>query len=220
LAAENARRTGGLFMPAQLFVVRNGLNLQMFESVPANVSSQAVILGIGSLLPVKRWDRLIKAAAALKRCGLDCVVQIAGSGPLQRSLEVQAEGLGVRERVEFLGYVDDIPALLARSTFVVHTSDVEGCSNAVMEAMASRRAVVATDAGDTCSIVQEGQTGFVVSRGDDAALFDRIARLIRDRQLCRRMGDAGRIKAEREFGADRLVSETLAVYRAAGGTDL
>ena len=88
-----------------------------------------------------------------------------------------------------------------------------------MEAMACGRAVVATDVGDTPSIVDHQKTGFVVPRGDDAALVERMATLIADRELCRRMGEAGRLKAEREFGLDRLVSETLAAYRAAGWKD-
>jgi len=88
-----------------------------------------------------------------------------------------------------------------------------------MEAMACGRAVVATDAGDIPSLVDDGKTGFVVPRGDDTALVDRLEKLIVGRDLCKRMGEAGRAKAEREFGVDRLVSDTLAVYRAAGWED-
>lgn len=84
--------------------------------------------------------------------------------------------------------------------------------------MAAGRAVVATDAGDVPSIVDD-RTGFVVRRGDDARLIERLATLITNRELCRQMGEAARAKAEREFGLDRLVSETLAAYRAAGWRD-
>lgn len=86
----------------------------------------------------------------------------------------------------------------------------------VMEAMACGRAVVATDVGDARRLVQEGRTGFVVPRGDAEGLADRVARLVEDPCLCRRMGEAGRERAEREFGLDRLVDETLAVYRSEG----
>jgi len=55
-----------------------------------------------------------------------------------------------------------------------------------------------------------------VRRTDDAMLVECIVKLITDRDLCRRMGEAGRAKAEREFGLDRLVGETLAAYRGAG----
>jgi glycosyltransferase involved in cell wall biosynthesis len=146
-------------------------------------------------------------------------VRIVGAGPLRESLQQQAQAFSVADCVEFMGHRDDIPDLLAHATFLVHTSDSEGCPNVVMEAMACGRAVVATGVGDTPSIVEHQKTGFVVPCGDDAALVERMAMLITDRELCRRMGEVGRLKAEREFGLDRLVSETLAAYRAAGWKD-
>ena len=118
--------------------------------------------------------------------------------------------------INFLGVRHDIAELLAGSTFLIHTADEEGCPNVVMEAMACGRAVIATDAGDVPRLVEDGKTGFVVRRGDDATLVERMVKLITDQDLCRSMGEAGRAKAEREFGLDRLVAETLAAYRAAG----
>jgi glycosyltransferase involved in cell wall biosynthesis len=218
-AAERARGSKGLFVPRRVYVVRNGIDLQYFRDVPLSTTGQACILSVGSLLPVKRWDRLLGAVLSLKQRGFDFLVRLVGDGPLREPLTQQAQALGVTDCVEFMGYRDDIPDLLAHATFLVHTSDSEGLPNAVLEAMACGRAVVATDVGDTPSLVEDQKTGFVVPRGDDAALVERMATLIADRELCRRMGEAGRLKAEREFGLDRLVSETLAAYRAAGWKD-
>jgi glycosyltransferase involved in cell wall biosynthesis len=176
-------------------------------------------MGVGSLLPVKRWDRVLTASLALKQRGLEFLVQIIGNGPLSGSLKEQTEVLGLAERVQFLGFRDDVARLLNSSTFLVHTSDSEGCPNAIMEAMACGRPVVGTDVGDIPWLVDDGQTGFVTRRGDDAKLVERMANLIADRDLCQRMGEAGRAKAEREFGLDRLVSETFAAYKAAGWKD-
>jgi len=82
--------------------------------------------------------------------------------------------------------------------------------------MACGRAVVATDAGDVPDIVEEGQTGFVVPRGDDKRLADRVVTLILHRSLCDRMGVAARKKAEADFTTNRVVGETLGFYEAAG----
>lgn len=218
-AADNARYADGLFIPGQMAVVRNGLDLQYFRCVPLSTAEGVRIVGVGSLLPVKRWDRLLAAALALKRSGLDFLVRIVGDGPLRGSLQQQARALGLVDCIEFIGHSDDIPGILADATFLVHTSDSEGCPNVVMEAMACGRAVVATDAGDVPSLVEDGKTGYVVRRGDDRTLVECMAGLIADRDLCRRMGEAGREKAVREFGVDRLVAETLAAYRAAGWRD-
>jgi glycosyltransferase involved in cell wall biosynthesis len=219
VAAENLRCSKGPFVPQRLSVVRNGIDLQQFCAPSLRPSARVCLLGVGSLLPVKRWDRLLRVAQALKQDGLDFIVRIAGGGPSHQFLGRLAHQLTITDRVEFLGHADDVSRLLRDATFLVHTSDNEGCPNVVMEAMACRRAVVATDAGDTRHLVDDGKTGFVVCRGDDATLVERVATLISDRLLCLRMGEAGRTKAEREFGLCRLAAETLAAYRDAGWRD-
>jgi len=215
-AAQNARAIRSPFVPERLSVVRNALDLDRYSIVPLPRNGQTRIVGVGSLTHRKRWDRLLVAASVLTKKGFDFVLRIAGDGPLRQALQSQATALGLSDRVEFLGYVEDIPRVLADSTFVAHAADHEGCPNAVMEGMACGRAVVATDAGDVPSLVDDRQTGFVAPRTDDRVMIDRMSELMTDRELCRRMGLAGRAKAEREFGLDRLFSETLAAYRSAG----
>jgi glycosyltransferase involved in cell wall biosynthesis len=202
-----------------LSVVLNGLDLEHFHNSPVADGQRARIVGIGSLNPRKRWERLLDAVSQLVQRGCAVTAQIVGDGPLRGSLQRRAQELGIAECVELTGHREDIPRALASATFLVHTSDNEGYPNAVMEAMACGRAVVATDAGDVPALVDDGQTGFVVPRGDDAALVARMVTLVTDRDLCRRMGRAGRAKAERHFGLDRLVSETLGAYRAMGWQD-
>jgi glycosyltransferase involved in cell wall biosynthesis len=219
LAAATVRRWQSPFFPRRLFVVRNGLDLEQFRSAPPMAGGKIRIVGVGTLEPRKRWDRLLIAARELQRRGCDFLVQIVGDGPLHGSLQQQAQDLGIANRVEFMGYSENIPGVLANATFLVHTSDSEGYPNVVMEAMACGRAVVATDAGDIPSLVEDGKTGFVVPRGDEAPLLARMVTLMTDHDLCRRMGEAGRAKAEQQFGLDRLVAETLAAYRAMGWKD-
>jgi L-malate glycosyltransferase len=176
-------------------------------------------LSIGYLLPIKRWDRLLDAAQKLQQKGLDFRIKIAGDGPLLAQLKNFANSSGVSDRVEFLGHVNDLSTLLAQSAFVVHTAEAEGSPNAVMEAMASGRAVVAIAAGDVPILVENGRTGFVVPSKNEAELVQRMTQLITDTSLCAEMGRAGRAKAEQEFGLDRLVRGTFEVYRSAGWTD-
>jgi glycosyltransferase involved in cell wall biosynthesis len=217
-AAQNAKRVATFFRPYRSYIVNNGVNLDKFS--PQRQPERGYILSVGSLLPVKRWDRLIRAVAYLiRKKGLEFEVLHAGSGPLQEELQAMAKELGVGHVFRFLGNRHDIPSLLAGAAFLVHTSEIEGLPNVVLEAMACGRAVVATDAGDVPCLIEDGKTGFVVARGDDAALAARMATLLREPELSGRMGKAGRIKAEREFSLERLISETFAVYRAEGWKD-
>lgn len=220
LALEAARRSRGLFVPRRLSVVRNGLDLDRFHSTPLPISGRVCIVGVGSLFSVKRWDRVLRAALTLKQRGFNFLVRLVGDGPLRDSLRQQTQTLGVADCVEFLGNRDDIPSILAEATFLIHTSDSEGCPNVVMEAMACGRAVVATEVGDIPFLIEDGKTGFIVPRDDEEALVSRMITLISNRNFCHRMGNAGRAKAEQEFSLARLVTETLSVYRAAGWKDL
>jgi glycosyltransferase involved in cell wall biosynthesis len=200
----------------RVYVVRNGLDLQRFRALPLPNGHKPCIVGIGSLLPYKRWDRLLRVAAELKRRGLDFLVRIAGDGPERSSLQQQARTLAINDCVEFVGYSERIPEILAGAAFLAHTSDTEGCPNVIMEALACARPVVATDVGDIPSLVEDGKTGYVIAATDERAFADRMAKLIDCRDLCRRMGEAGRLKAESEFGLDQLFRGTLAAYQAAG----
>jgi len=218
-AETTAKQAFTLFVPKQLYVVHNGLDLEEFTSQDYHNFGKVRILAVGSLLPVKRWDRLLKVARELKKQSFDFLIQIVGNGPLRISLEEEAHVLGVQSCIDFLGHRDDIPKLMSACCFLAHTSDSEGCPNVVMEAMASGRAVVATDVGDVPYLIEDGKTGFVVQRGDPEMLVERIATLVSDPARCRKMGEAGRIKAEREFSLSKSVSDTFAVYKATGLED-
>jgi len=219
-AADATNRAASPFVPKKVFVIRNGLDHERFRCVDDTDSRREYIAAVGSLLPVKRWDRLLrviqKIIAAEKR---DVFFRIAGDGPLRPTLEKLAGDLGVSDNVQFQGTINDISVFLNGAKFLVHTSESEGCPNAVMEAMACGLPVVAMEAGDIPCLVEHGETGFVVSQGDEATFVRRVSELLGDDRLCLRMGAAAREKAKREFTLERLVSETLAVYRAAGWRD-
>ena len=100
--------------------LRNGLDLTRFPSGAVPLDGPPSIVGVGYLVPAKRWERLLTVAANLKRQGVHCRVQIAGDGPLLPALTQQARDLDVADCVAFLGHVDDIPQLLKDATFLVH----------------------------------------------------------------------------------------------------
>lgn len=216
-AEREATHSTTIFKPRRIYVITNGIDLDCFSPRPN--PERGYILAIGSMYPRKRWDHLLRAVAYVAGKGFQVEVLHAGEGPLREELESMARGLHVEDLVRFLGNRNDVPDLLAGAAFLVHTGDNEGCPNVIMEAMACGRAVVATDAGDVPYLIDEGKTGFVVPQEDEAALADRIAMLLEDRELCSKLGNAGRAKAEQLFGLDRLRLETFAAYRAEGWED-
>jgi glycosyltransferase involved in cell wall biosynthesis len=216
VCAEAAKRHSRLFSPKQYFVVRNGLDINRFCYLPESLGMRTYVAAVGSLLPVKRWDRLLRAIKVVK-CKVDKVCfQIAGDGPLRSDLQDLSRELNLSSTAIFVGAVDDISSFLRHAKFLVHTAESEGCPNVVMEAMACGVPVVAMEAGEIPYLVEEGRTGFVVPQGDEDALVNRILQLLDDERLCTRMGIESRQKAERDFSLQRFVAETLSAYEAAG----
>jgi glycosyltransferase involved in cell wall biosynthesis len=206
--------------PRRVFVVRNGLDLDRFSSHAETTNSKNYVASVGTLSAVKRWDRLLRLIQKLRTFGVEDVeFRVAGDGPLHLTLERMAQDLGISLRAKLIGESHDIPAFLSGAKFLVHTSETEGCPNVVMEAMACGLPVVAMEAGDIPYLVEDGKTGFVVRQGDETTLAERVLQLLREEKLCLSMGLAARSKAEREFKLERLVSETLAVYKEAGWKD-
>jgi glycosyltransferase involved in cell wall biosynthesis len=200
--------------------VPNGIDLERFRPVPIPSTSALRILGIGSLLRVKRWDVLLLTAQELARRGVSYQLTIAGEGALRSELERIARELGVAASVKFVGQTDDVARLLAESTMLVHTAESEGCPNAVMEAMACGRPVVAANVGDMTTLINDGETGYLVPTNDVSAFAERISRFASSRELAQRLGDAGRAKAAREFGLDGFVANTFDAYRQSGWAEV
>jgi glycosyltransferase involved in cell wall biosynthesis len=199
---------------SRIRVIHNAVDLRQFvpSDLPRGVRT---IVGIGSLKPVKRWDRLLDATRLLRDDALEFQVVIAGEGPCRESLTRQIGLLGLSECASLPGHVKDIGALLASALLVVHTSSHEGAPNAVFEAMAAARPVVAMDAGDIANIVTDNETGLVVGQDDIGALAAAIRRLLVDRDLAGAMGVAGRVSVETRFDAGRLADDYFDVYESA-----
>ena len=117
-------------------------------------------------------------------------------------------------RVLFLGHRDDVPRLLAATDALVLPSSYEGLPNVVLEAMRSRKPVVATEAPGTTEVVVDEQTGLLVPMRNPAALARALMRVIDDPTLARRLGEAGRARVEAEFRAARMVDRFAALYEA------
>jgi glycosyltransferase involved in cell wall biosynthesis len=197
--------------------VRNGIEARE-PARPASLEpppTGPVLLEVGRLCEVKGQHELIAALARLDRS--DVTVLLAGEdiethGAFRLRLEHEASELGVADRVRFLGRRDDVPALLAGADALVLPSWIEGLPLVVLEAMAAGVPVVATSVGGTPETVVEGETGFLVPPRDVSALAHAIDALLRDPELARRLGEAGRKRAREDFDADTAAQRILGLY--------
>ncbi len=170
------------------------------------------LLFVGRLDPVKGVMVLFETIAQLVEAGENVRLVLVGDGPQRVELEELTADLGLSDRVRFTGYQNQqqVQAHLERCDVFVLPSFAEGVPVSLMEAMARRRPVIATNVGGVTELVEDGISGRVVPPGDDVALRSAIEDLARDPQLREKMGAAGAAKVHAEFNssteAQRLVS--------------
>jgi len=194
--------------------------------VPRRPGSPVSILWIGRMVPPKDPQALIRAAAHLREKGHPCEVHLVGSpmghteSYFERTRALIAD-LQLSDSMFAPGFVpdDDLPPLFAGAHIGVQTSHTEGLSIALMEQMMAGLAIVATDVGDTSCAIQNEVNGLLIPPRDDAALAAALRRLITDPELRRRLGEAARETAIRQFSLDAMADRALAEYIRIIGPD-
>ena len=219
--------------PAKAKVILNGLDAARLradkretERVRRRISVNGdsfVIGAAASLTPGKDHRTLLQAFALIKDEAVQIRLALAGDGPLRASLGKQAASLGLDGRVAFLGNQDSLgPFYAALDLLALSSTMPEGCSNALLEAMALGRPAVATDVGGNRELVRPGETGLLVPPGNPRALADAFLELLRDRPAARKMGARARRMVRERFSLRGMVSahqelfESLHLARTGG----
>jgi glycosyltransferase involved in cell wall biosynthesis len=136
-------------------------------------SRSLTLLNIGRLSPEKGQLMLLDAVAQLAPRWPAIRLRFAGVGPLEAQLRTRAAELGIQDRVEFLGFITDMPPLYAQCDLVVQSSFTEGLPNVILEAAYLRVPLVATAVGGTDEVVQHRHSGWLI-RPDTAELVEGI----------------------------------------------
>lgn len=176
-------------------------------------SARRVITAVAHIEPRKGIESLIEAMPIVLRECPSTVLFVVGGGSHRGAVEQKAFAVGLRKEVLFTGFRADVQDFLAASDVVVSPSYLEGCSNALLEAMVLGRPVVGTKVGGTPEIIEHWVNGLLVPPKDPEALAWALVRILSDQELASDMGDAGRRTIEEKFTVDRMVGETLQVYR-------
>jgi glycosyltransferase involved in cell wall biosynthesis len=198
-------------IPRDRFVIiPNGVAPSPFPRRP--IIAVRRITMIGTLRTVKGHDVLIDAAPALLARHPRIHFEIVGGGPLLGALRERTEARGVAAAFTFHGHREDVAERVAESDIVVMPSRSEGLPNAILEAMAAGRAVVASAVGGIPEVIQDGATGILVPAGDPDALAQAIGGLADDPGRADAIGVAARAAAESTFSYDRMVQSYEQLY--------
>ena len=196
--------------PARTVVIPNAVDVAGAPRVRAGSRERPLIVAVGRLKAPKDFVTLVRALGRLEPGSFDAV--IVGEGPDRERLEDEIGRLGLAERVTLAGERSDVPELLAAADVFALASSSEGMPVSVLEAMAAGLPVVASRVGGLAEQVVEGETGVLVEPGDPEDLARALDRLVADIELRRRLGAAGRARAEQAFDLEPFRRAHVELY--------
>ena len=208
----------------------SGVDLNYFSPESGNEGGGAVraaiglnghraLLFVGRLTAHKGINELIEAWRQIRLKHCDARLLLAGEPDRGNLYALDATALKSEERVCVLGQRSDIRELIALSDFVVNPSYREGLSRVNLEALAMGKPIVTTAVPGCIETVEDGVNGLLVPARDPHALADAMDRLLSDADLRRRLGAAGRQKAQ-TFSIERAASAMAALYDGLNRTSL
>lgn len=206
--------------PSHVRLVHHGVPLDAAAPSPGMGGDAPLIVGAGRLIDKKGFDTLVDACATLASRQIAFTCRIYGTGPLLASLRQRAHDAGVADRVEFPGWAAPEQLRQAMTDATVFTmpsriakgGDRDGIPNVVLEAMAARLPVVATDVSGIPEAVIHERTGLLVEPDHASALADALQRVLTDAATAQAMGDAGRQRVLEEFTIDAATSRLVSIF--------
>ena len=191
------------------FTVFTGIERSSIDMRGRDPSGPLRVVMVGSLTSEKDPSLALRAVAAIE----DAHLRFVGDGPLAASLGRHSDELGMADRVEFVGSVNDVSVHLEWAHLLILTSLTEGLPGAILEASAAGLPVVAVDVGGVREAVLDGETGFVTGR-EVSELVDRLRRLNEDRGLLSKMGQEGRRYISENFLIEDVVERYHSVLKS------
>jgi len=207
--------------PGKIRVIPDGIDYSLFEEAASSdylrrelsFGPDDFLVGIvAHLADHKGHKYLIKATQILKEKAPKIKVIIVGSGPLRMELDRQVKEIDVEDIVFFLDFREDIPQILASLDLFVLSSYLEGLGSCILDAMASRLPVVATQVGGIPEVVVHEETGLLVPPRRSTPLANAILRIYENRDLGEKLGQKGYELVHRKFSAKAMASKIILEY--------
>jgi len=209
-------------LPEKVIVIYNGIDPDKFKRPPSSERNWVddipedifVIVCIARLYQQKGQIYLIRAMREVVNKFPKTELLLIGDGPLEAALKKEVERLCLGNHVIFLGRMKDVSMVLSRCNLVVLPSIWEGFGIALIEGMANRKPVVATNVGGIPEIIEDGKMGRLVPPRDSFALANAILEIAGNKEKAERMGLLGQEKVNNTFDLHRIAPQVQARYLA------
>ncbi|NSW56905.1 MAG: glycosyltransferase [Armatimonadetes bacterium] len=201
-------------------VILNASNPRKEMCVALGIAPDSFVIGtVGRVEHVKDYPTLLRCAARVCAMTDQAHFVCVGDGSLFSEMQQLRDRLGLQDRVHFLGFREDVGAILNSLHVFAITSLGEGFPRSVVEAMWAGLPIVGTRVIGTEETIVDGQQGFLVPAGDDAAMAERILQLYHDPKLREQMGQQAYERVRDKFSLDALARSIDALYRELLGMD-
>jgi len=201
-----------LFDVNKIRIIYNGIDLEELERTRAKLIYQKedgeIILGNAARLTEEKGHiYLLELARLLKKKNIKFKMLIAGSGRLQNRLQKIARAYKIDKDVKFLGFVKNIKSFNRSIDIFLLTSLWEGFGYVIVEAMAEEKPVIAFDISSSAEIIDEGQNGYLVEKGNVEVLAEKVNMLAKNEKLRKTFGKNGRQKVEKVFTLSKSIKQ-------------
>lgn len=194
-------------------VIHNGIAVEKFSGRRVASSRSGPLLGaVMNLSPDKDFDTLLRGFARFRGEQASARLLVIGDGPAAGQVRALAGSLGLGEAVEFAGFRTDVPAVLRTLDVLVHAARTEGLGLAILEAMAARVPVVASDVGGISEIVRDGVNGRLFPAGDAAALCRAVASALAQPDATAAMVERGFRDVAERFSVEGMCAAYARLY--------
>lgn len=197
----------------KIHVIPDFVDVRRF--VPGPGPREKTIVHVSNFRPVKRTCDAVRAFYLIRR-RVPATLVLVGNGPEKDAVRDLAGKLGIAKSVRFVGEDPEVESHLRNASLLLSTSEFEGFGMSVLEALASGVPVVTTESGGVSEVITEA-CGRTAAVGDVEALAAASADILKDENLARSMGEAGRRRAEEMFDVDRVVPQYEALYERVCG---
>ncbi len=204
----------------KMVVIPSGVDTDRFQPLPAadykarlGLDPARPVVGIVTRMRVRKGvEEFLRAMAMVRASHPDVQVAVVGEVELDEELTRLVRETGLSDHLKLLGRRSDMPEVLSAFDMFVLSSHDEGMSNAILEAMAMERPVVATDVGGTGEVIRHGQSGLLVPPKDPVPLAAAIIEVIEDPSRAAAMGRSGRAVVVAGFSARAMVRQMERLY--------
>lgn len=201
--------------PSALRLIYNGVDIEEVQAAQPATKPRVdsyVIGYIGRLIELKDLSTLLAGVRILRDEPTEIRLLVIGDGPQKTDLQTLTARLGIKDRVEFLGFRPDPVAFLKLFNVFVLPSLSEGIPRCIMEAMAAGVPVIASDIPGNRTLVSHEETGLLFQPGNPYDLADKISSLMNDPARAVSMADRGNRKVKDEYSSHRMTREYTALY--------